>query len=142
MSRRRFTGRIAAGLLAAGVLVACGSPGSSSSDTPAPNGSASESGAATGEPIKVGIVTSLSGPLQSYGQMYLDAFEVCLEDVANSDRLESGNFHGIPEIPPAHGAHADKAHRNAVIRAAHATGKQIRRQSCGARGLQKVPARV
>ena len=39
----------------------------------------SSGAAATGDPIKVGIVTSLSGPLQSYGQMYLDAFNVGLD---------------------------------------------------------------
>lgn len=98
MSRRRFTGRLAAGTLAAGLmLTACGSPGSSSSaETTAPTsaaaGSAGASGsaAATGEPIKVGVVTSLSGPLQSYGQMYLDAFNVCLANATDDTNAVGG----------------------------------------------------
>jgi branched-chain amino acid transport system substrate-binding protein len=103
MSRRRFTGRLAAGTLAAGLmLTACGSPGSSSSapttDATAPaaggsaSGSAGPSGSATatGEPIKVGLVTSLSGPLQSYGQMYLDAFNVCLADATDDTNAVDG----------------------------------------------------
>ena len=99
MSRRRFTGRLAAGTLAAGlILSACGSPGSSSApETTAPTGSASGgsagasgSAAVTGEPIKVGLVTSLSGPLQSYGQMYLDAFNVCLADATDNTNAVNG----------------------------------------------------
>ncbi len=99
MSRRRFTGRLAAGTLAAGLMLsACGSPGSSSSpETTASTGAASGgsagasgSAAATGEPIKVGLVTSLSGPLQSYGQMYLDAFNVCLDDATDDTNAVNG----------------------------------------------------
>lgn len=97
MSRRRFTGRLAAGTLAAGLmLTACGSPGSSSSpETTAATGGggpagASASAAATGEPVKVGIVTSLSGPLQSYGQMYLDAFNVCLDTATDGTGAVNG----------------------------------------------------
>ncbi len=99
MSRRRFTGRLAAGTLAAGLMLsACGSPGSSSApETTAPTGAASGgsagasgSAAATGEPIKVGLVTSLSGPLQSYGQMYLDAFNVCLADATDDTNAVNG----------------------------------------------------
>ena len=103
MSRRRLTGRIAAGTLATGLLLAaCGSPGSSSSSpttaaTAATEASAAGGGsagasaqAATGEPIKVGVVTSLSGPLQSYGQMYLDAFNVCLDHATNGTGAVNG----------------------------------------------------
>ena len=96
MSHRRFTGRLAAGTLAAGLLLsACGSPGSSSSDTTpaatsAGTGPADPSGPATGEPIKVGLVTSLSGPLQSYGQMYLDAFNVCLANATDDTNAVNG----------------------------------------------------
>jgi len=95
MNRRRFSGRIAAGTLAAGLLLAaCGSPGSSSSSetTTTASGSADASGSAqaSGEPIKVGIVTSLSGPLQSYGQMYLDAFNVCLDHATDGSGAVDG----------------------------------------------------
>jgi len=93
MSRRRSLGRLTAGAVAAGLfLAACGSPGSSSSETtPAGTAAASASaGAATGEPIKVGIVTSLSGPLQSYGQMYLDAFQVGLDYATNGTDAVNG----------------------------------------------------
>jgi len=80
------------------MLSACGSPGSSSApETTAPTGAASGgsagasgSAAATGEPIKVGLVTSLSGPLQSYGQMYLDAFNVCLADATDDTNAVNG----------------------------------------------------
>ncbi len=82
MSRTRTIGRLTAA--ASAVLLAvvgCGSPGSSTSTSSASStsGSSSSGGAATGDPIKVGIVTSLSGPLQSYGQMYLDAFTAGLD---------------------------------------------------------------
>ena len=100
MSRRRLTGRIAAGTLATGLLLAaCGSPGSSSSSPTTAASAASAAGggsagasaqAATGEPIKVGVVTSLSGPLQSYGQMYLDAFNVCLDHATNGTGAVNG----------------------------------------------------
>ena len=88
MSRRRFPGRLAgpfaAGTLAAGMLLtACGSPGSSSSSETTPSDAtagASASAAATGEPIQVGIVTSLSGPLQSYGQTLNASRYICPYD--------------------------------------------------------------
>ncbi len=71
MTRPRNAGRLAAAAAAALLAItACSSPGQSS-DSAAGGSSA---GGQSGEPIKVGIVTSLSGPLQSYGQMYLDAF--------------------------------------------------------------------
>ena len=88
MSRPRSTGpryltRVAVAAAATALLVACGTPGASTTEstTAAPSGTAagSSGAAATGDPIKVGIVTSLSGPLQSYGQMYLDAFTVGLD---------------------------------------------------------------
>jgi branched-chain amino acid transport system substrate-binding protein len=90
MSRPGSIGRlVAAGAAASLLITACSSPGQSSSESTTPATSAAGSGpagsgpagsgaAATGEPIKVGVVTSLSGPLQSYGQIYLDAFNVCL----------------------------------------------------------------
>jgi branched-chain amino acid transport system substrate-binding protein len=99
MSRRRFPGRLAgpfaAGTLAAGMLLAaCGSPGSSSSSETTPTGATAGASASaaqtTGEPIKVGIVTSLSGPLQSYGQMYLDAFNVCLDHATDGTGAVNG----------------------------------------------------
>ncbi len=61
------------------MLTACSSPGSSSGDSSTAATSGASGAAASGDPIKVGIVTSLSGPLQSYGQMYLDAFNVGLD---------------------------------------------------------------
>ena len=88
MSRPRSTGpryltRVAVAAAATALLVACGTPGASTTEstTAAPSGTAagSSGAAATGDPIKVGVVTSLSGPLQSYGQMYLDAFTVGLD---------------------------------------------------------------
>ena len=87
MSRPRSIGRVLA--TAAAVLLAvtaCSSPGQPAAETTtAAEGSTAGSAgaAASGEPIKVGIVTSLSGPLQSYGQMYLDAFNVGLDYATN-----------------------------------------------------------
>jgi branched-chain amino acid transport system substrate-binding protein len=98
MSRPRSIGRLLAPA-AAGVLLiaACSSPGQSTeSSAPAASGSASGSAgqAGSGTPINVGIVTSLSGPLQSYGQMYLDAFNVCLDHVTDG----SGAVNGRPIV--------------------------------------------
>ena len=86
MSRPRSIGRVlttAAAVLLA--VAACSSPGQTTAETTtAADGSAvGSSGAGSGDPIKVGIVTSLSGPLQSYGQMYLDAFNVGLDYATN-----------------------------------------------------------
>ena len=81
MSRPRSIGRLTTTSIAALLLIgACSSPGqpaAESSTATAASGSASA--AASGDPVNVGIVTSLSGPLQSYGQTYLDAFNVCLD---------------------------------------------------------------
>lgn len=98
---RRTAGRCRAAVLA---LTACGPPGSNNNPTlaataasasntsgPAVDSSANDttsggntggpseagsSAAATGEPINVGIITSLSGPLQSYGEEYVAALKV------------------------------------------------------------------
>ena len=75
------------------MLTACSAPGSSStaSSTAASSGSAgSESVPVSGDPIKVGVVTSLTGPLQSYGQTYLDAFTVCLDDATDATGAVNG----------------------------------------------------
>jgi len=95
---RRRTARLVPALLAAVLaLAACGTPGSSGSETsatPPPDsatGSASESAApATGEPIKVALITSLSGPLQSYGELYVDAFHVGLDYATNGTGAVNG----------------------------------------------------
>ena len=88
MIRRRTARLVPAVLAAVLALVACGTPGSSGSETTRdrpprrtrPQGRQRESAApATGEPIKVALITSLSGPLQSYGEMYVDAFNVGLD---------------------------------------------------------------
>src|SRR4051812_27453118 len=86
---------VAAALL---LVAACSTPGSSSTDSTSAAtsaagsaaGSAASSGAVTGDPIKVGVVTSLSGPLQSYGQTYLDAFTVCLDDATGGTGVVNG----------------------------------------------------
>src|ERR1700712_1696731 len=93
MGRPGTIGRaLAAGAAASLLIAGCSSPGQASSESnTAVAGSSAASGsaasgsaaagsntAATGDPIKVGLVTSLSGPLQSYGQIYLDAFNACL----------------------------------------------------------------
>ena len=94
MSRpRSIGGWSAAAVVAALVVTACSSPGQPAAEsTPAVSAAGSSGAAATGEPIKVGIVTSLSGPLQSYGQMYLDAFEVGLDYATDG----TGQVNGRP----------------------------------------------
>lgn len=88
MSRPGTIGRlVAAGAVLSLLITGCSSPGQSSSEsTPATTsagtgaaGSGGSAAPATGDPVKVGVVTSLSGPLQSYGQIYLDAFNACLQ---------------------------------------------------------------
>ena len=101
MNRTTIGGTFLTAVAAAVLVTSCGTPGSSTASTtsapaatsagsaasgsaPAtsPGGSAagtSSEAVATGDPVKVGIVTSLSGPLQSYGQIYLDAFNVGLD---------------------------------------------------------------
>ena len=90
MSRSRFGGRLCAvaAVAVALTLGACGSPGSSSQTTA--TGGPSATGSAAGAPIKVGIVTSLSGPLQSYGQIYLDAFRVGLDHATGGTGAVNG----------------------------------------------------
>ena len=81
MSRPRSIGRLTTASVGALLLIAaCSSPGQPATDSStATAASGSASAAASGDPVNVGIVTSLSGPLQSYGQTYLDAFKVCLD---------------------------------------------------------------
>ncbi|WP_456599971.1 substrate-binding domain-containing protein [Blastococcus sp. SYSU DS0616] len=79
MSRTRS--RTACTAAAAGVLAltaACGSPG-------APGGGAGSGGGAgeDGAPVQVGVITSTSGPLASYGAQYLQGFEACLDHLTD-----------------------------------------------------------
>ena len=99
MSRRAPIGRLIAGVAASLLLVsACGTPGSSTATTTTSTPAAGSSGsagtsapAATGDPVKVGIVTSLSGPLQSYGQIYLDAFTAGIDYATNGTGIVNGH---------------------------------------------------
>ena len=94
----RRTARLVPAVLAAVLgLAACGTPGSSGSDTSATTSTNSATGSesavpATGEPIKVALITSLSGPLQSYGEMYVDAFNVGLDYATDG----TGDVNGRP----------------------------------------------
>lgn len=86
MSRTRTRSRTTAlAVAAAGVLTAtaCGSPTES-----APGGGGGEEGA----PVRVGLVTSISGPLAAYGEQYLQGFEACLDYVTDG----SGEVAGRP----------------------------------------------
>ncbi|MDP5181181.1 substrate-binding domain-containing protein [Blastococcus sp. BMG 814] len=81
MSRTRSRSRTASTAAAAGVLAltaACGSPG-------APGGGAGSGGGAgeEGAPVQVGVITSTSGPLASYGAQYLQGFEACLDHLTD-----------------------------------------------------------
>jgi branched-chain amino acid transport system substrate-binding protein len=88
MSRTSLRSRtVALGVAAAGVLVvtACGSPTESTS---AGGGGGEEGGA----PVQVGLITSISGPLASYGEQYLQGFEACLDYVTDG----TGEIAGRP----------------------------------------------
>jgi branched-chain amino acid transport system substrate-binding protein len=63
----------AAGLLA--TTAACGSPTAAGGGG---GGGADEEG---GAPVRIGLVTSISGPLAAYGEQYLQGFEACLDYV-------------------------------------------------------------
>ncbi|SEK90438.1 amino acid/amide ABC transporter substrate-binding protein, HAAT family [Blastococcus sp. DSM 46786] len=81
MSRTRSRSRTASTAAAAGVLAltaACGSPG-------APGGGAGSGGGGgeEGAPVQVGLITSTSGPLASYGAQYLQGFEACLDHLTD-----------------------------------------------------------
>jgi branched-chain amino acid transport system substrate-binding protein len=81
MSRTRSRSRTASTAAAVGVLAlvaACGSPG-------APGGEASAGGGGgeEGAPVQVGVITSTSGPLASYGAQYLQGFEACLDHLTD-----------------------------------------------------------
>jgi branched-chain amino acid transport system substrate-binding protein len=75
----------AAGILALG---ACGSPNASSSGGGGGGGGGEEGGA----PVQVGLVTSISGPLASYGAQYVQGFEACLDYLTDG----SGEVDGRP----------------------------------------------
>ncbi|MDK3255483.1 substrate-binding domain-containing protein [Blastococcus capsensis] len=83
MSRTRFRSRTASIAAAAGVLAlgaACGSPGA-----PAASGGGGGGGGGGEEaaPVQVGLITSTSGPLASYGAQYLQGFEACLDHLTD-----------------------------------------------------------
>lgn len=79
MGTRRFRVVALVGALAL-TLTACGGDdndgGATASPDPATDGGETE---ASGDPIRVGVVTSTSGPLQSYGGQYVDGFRLGLE---------------------------------------------------------------
>ncbi len=75
---------------AAGLLLfttACGSGGGTDTDAA---GAGDDSGG--GEPIKVGVITSLSGPLASYGEQYMAGLETGLEYATDG----TGEVNGSP----------------------------------------------
>ena len=104
LTRRAFTGG-GAGLAATALLAArgrSGPAGAAAQGTPA--APVEERGT-----VQVGIVTSQSGPLQSYGEQYLKGFEVGLEyatggtGLANGYRIETTirDDTGVPETAVA-----------------------------------------
>jgi branched-chain amino acid transport system substrate-binding protein len=84
--RRSRTAVLATGAALALSVAACGSPTASSSGS----GGGDEGGDAT--PVRVGLVTSTSGPLAAYGEQYLQGFEACLDHVTDG----SGEIGGRP----------------------------------------------
>jgi branched-chain amino acid transport system substrate-binding protein len=99
------------------VLAACNGTGSSptsaagSAAASAPDESDSgEPTAAAGEPIQVGIITSTSGPLQSYGEQYLAGLEAGLDWATDGSGAVNGqpiefvilDDGGVPETAISH----------------------------------------
>ncbi|MCG5212613.1 substrate-binding domain-containing protein [Streptosporangium sp. KLBMP 9127] len=81
MGRKSHASRTSAVLAAAAALLlaaACGSPGA-----PDPGGNADKSPAKDTSPIKVGLVYSKSGPLATYGKLYLEGFNAGLDHVTD-----------------------------------------------------------
>lgn len=119
MSRRRSISVVIAAVSAAMLaLGACGAPGSSgsestaqsptsqSSSAPAPSSESgatdstesssapqesSGSAAPTGDPVNVGIVTSISGPLQSYGDEYVAALKAGIDYATQGSNAVNGH---------------------------------------------------
>jgi len=85
--RRSRTAVLATGAALALSVAACGSPTASSSGSGDGGG---EGGDAT--PVRVGLVTSTSGPLAAYGEQYLQGFEACLDHVTDG----TGEIGGRP----------------------------------------------
>ncbi len=102
------------------ILAACNggtdaSPTTSAAGSAAPSAAPEESEsaeptAAAGEPIRVGIVTSTSGPLQSYGEQYLAGLEAGLEWATDGTGAVNGqpvefvilDDGGVPETAISH----------------------------------------
>lgn len=72
-SRRRLVRGVAA-LAAASLLVACGDDGGG--DTASPGGGGGEEG-----PIKIGMVSALTGPVAAYGVQTVNAFQLAAEHI-------------------------------------------------------------
>lgn len=75
---------------AAGLLLFAAACGSGGADTGA-TGAADDPGGG-GEPIKIGVITSLSGPLASYGEQYMTGLEAGLEYATDG----TGEVNGSP----------------------------------------------
>lgn len=75
---------------AAGLLLFATACGNGGADTGA-TGSGDDSGGG-GEPIKIGVITSLSGPLASYGEQYMAGLEAGLEYATDG----TGEVNGSP----------------------------------------------
>ncbi len=71
------------------LLTACGG-GNGGGDEPTDGETTSPTEEATGEPIKVAVVSSTSGPLASYGNQYVEGFEVGLEYATDGSMAVDG----------------------------------------------------
>ncbi len=94
------TSRLVATLLALLLLLtACSSDGDTSTDDETPDDAASspdddpatdEATEPTGDPIRVAVVTSTSGPLAAYGNQYVAGFEVGLDYATDGTGMVNG----------------------------------------------------
>ncbi|HLT96388.1 MAG TPA: substrate-binding domain-containing protein [Acidimicrobiia bacterium] len=95
--------RIGLLLVLAVVMAACGgetadtstttaAPGDTTATTAATDTTTAETTGETGDPIRVGIITSTSGPLQSYGEQYLAGLEAGLDYATDG----TGEVNGRP----------------------------------------------
>lgn len=70
---------VAPALIAAAALVLVGCAPSGADPAPSTDAESGETAAPTGDPVKIGMITSSTGPLAAYGAAYISGFEAGLD---------------------------------------------------------------
>lgn len=89
----------ATAVLAVAALTACGAPGQPGSTASEPSGASEDPAAA--EPFQVGLVTSITGPLATYGEHYLTGFEAGLDHATGGTGEIDGRAVEVTEMDDA-----------------------------------------